>query len=344
MSPEQDNRERPPAEDTSEQGTYLTIVTMPWPWPPAKSTVLARALLQDGSVRLIAQPSGAIELELSDKSISRFTTCPIIVPFEHAAANIGASWKLPLVNIIVGTSIVFSTENPAIVPAHFAIPGTIPNDTEDFSAESSRAVAKRKSTLGGTHPKPQRRRRTNEEILAALRDELRQITDLLAHVERGEIHHLPGLASRLRLLIAEGDPMPLLQVCAAIVDRSLTVYVPPITKLAQRKIGNEELLSLATAINNTPIGVARNAADLDVWLESPATIIKGRLSNQRELIKQIGNTMGSHVDLDAHPSVDALRSLSSGIDGAEIDQLTHYLMSLARVSIKLAENISTQFK
>ncbi len=241
--------------------------------------------------------------------------------------------------MIVGTTIVFSTEDPNIVPTQAAITGVIPNDIEDFSLQNDRAVAKRISTLGGTHPKPRRRRRTKDEMFSALRDELNQISDLLDHIDRREIYHLPGLASRLRLLIAEGDPMPLLQTSAAFVNRPLTVYVPPIGKLDRREVGDIGLLSVALTVSTTPTGVARNAADLDVWLETLAARIDGRLSSQREMIKQIGNTIGSHVDLDAHPTIDALRKIKSGVEGAELEMLVGYLASLARVSKKLIADI-----
>jgi hypothetical protein len=98
-------------------------------------------------------------------------------------------------------------------------------------------------------------------------------------------------------------------------------------------------VSFAVAISPIPSTIARNAADLDIWLESWATRIEGRPSNQRELILQIANNIGSHVALDAHPTVDMLKSIKAGIEGAENDLLVNYLRSLARVSTKLIDDV-----
>jgi hypothetical protein len=91
-------------------------------------------------------------------------------------------------------------------------------------------------------------------------------------------------------------------------------------------------------IRPIPSTIARNAADIDVWLESWATSIEGRPSDQRELIQQIANNIGSHVALDAHPTVDMLKDIEAGIDGAEIELLANY-RSVARVSLKLIDDV-----
>ena len=76
---------------------------------------------------------------------------------------------------------------------------------------------------------------------------------------------------------------------------------------------------------------------LSLW----ATRIEGRASNQRELIQHIANNIGSHVDLDAHPTVDMLKSIKAGIEGAETELLVNYLLSLARISLKLINDVLT---
>jgi hypothetical protein len=98
-------------------------------------------------------------------------------------------------------------------------------------------------------------------------------------------------------------------------------------------------LSFAAVISPILSAVARNVADIDVWLESSATRIEGRPSDQRELIQQIANNIGSHVALDAHPTVDMLKDIKAGIDGAEIELLVNYLRSVARVSLKLIDDV-----
>ena len=317
---------------------------MPWPGPPHQRLIVYNGPIEGGDLTLSAEPDGTLKLTISGERRVEFVTCSIKVPFENAATFVAASWTLPQCNLVVGDQLAFSTESPDQVPSEIRIRGTIPNDRRDFSVENRDAVKKRADTLAGTQQKPHQRRRGKDEIFEALRNERVQLNDLIAHVERGENQYIPGLARLLRLLIADNTTIPLLQLSAAHVNRPLIVCVPPITKL-DRKLAADlhrafpVALSLAVAISPVPSAIARNTADLDFWLESWATRIEGRPSNQRELIQHIANNIGSHFALDAHPIVDILNSIQAGIEGAERDLLVNYLRSVARVSLKLIDDV-----
>jgi hypothetical protein len=329
------------APSSSQVGTVATIALMPWPWPPKQQLLFTRVAIIGGEMRLTGNADGTLTFSLEGQSTVTLTSCPIVVPSEFSAAPIIVTWNLPAITMGVGRTIVISTETTNTVPDQCVITGRIPNDIRDFSKESADAVKKRKGRLTGTHPKPNRRQKTNAELFDDLGNEVSQIRDLLQHVDDGKLYHLVGLSSRLRALVA--DVPSLLQTCAAVLDSPLTVYVPPIVRTRNRKEPNRETLSLAFAIGIHPTGVARNPADLDVWLDSDAARINGTISSQRELLAHIGNTVGSHVDRDVHPSIDALRQLRIGLDGQDLDSITRYIITVARVACHLSSTLLSEF-
>lgn len=225
-----------------------------------------------------------------------------------------------------------------MVQAECKITGRIPNDIKDFSEENRQALTKRKARLAGIQPKPKQRRSTNQEMFRSLRDERDQMVDILKLIEEGKLAHLKGLATRLRVLLAD-DPMALLQTCAAIVEAPLIVYVPPITRSDSCKITEPSVVTLALAISSTPNGVAQNPADIDVWLASDAMRMNGQIISQKELLYYVGSNIGAHVDRDIHPTVDTLRSLTSGMDGIEIELLLQYLKAVANVCLVLMADV-----
>jgi hypothetical protein len=326
------------AQASSQLGTWLSILLMPWPWPPETPICLVRMPLTDGHMTITAETSGSLKLTLDGSSQNNFVSCPIMAPGPFAAANVGVSWNLPSVNMLVGTTFVISTEQPSIVPAECKITGRVPNDLKDFSKENSQALTKRKARVAGIQRKPKHRRSTNQEMFRSLRDERDQIVDILKLMEEGKLAHLKGLSTRLRVLLAD-DPMALLQTCAAMVEAPLIVYVPPITRSDSRKITEPSMVTIALAISSTPNGVAQNPADIDVWLASDAIRMSGRIISQKELLYCVGSYIGAHVNRDIHPTVDTLRSLTAGMDGVEIELLLQYLKAVANVCLVLIAQV-----
>jgi hypothetical protein len=165
--------------------------------------------------------------------------------------------------------------------------------------------------------------------------------DLLKLLDGGGIHHAAGLAARLRLLVADGRPLPLLQLAAAEVDADLTVYAcarprePMSMQLAPESFVSFEVSGQPNAIYNNPI-------DLDAWLSLHAATANGRRYTHRETIKAIGNTAGAHIDRDIHPIVSVLRSTkSAAIGGEEYDLVVDYVRHLAIVALGLSQRILT---
>jgi hypothetical protein len=241
-------------------------------------------------------------------------------------------------NMIVGRTIVISTEDNSVVLSEATITSGIPKDVRDYSKQNAEAVSKRRDRFAGSQPRPGRRRASNDAAFEALRMELRQITDLLSLIDQGNVDHVPGILARLRMTIAEGDPMPLLQMCAAMVNRPLVVYVPPITT-STKPLRSANLESIVYAISSIPTQLTKNAADLDVWLDSRAAQLKEQVLSQRKLLEHLGNTIGAHYAIDVHPMADLLRSWKSGIDGVDLDFLIRYVCSVAHVISELIPQI-----
>ncbi len=83
------------------------------------------------------------------------------------------------------------------------------------------------------------------------------------------------------------------------------------------------------AISALPTPVTKNAADIDIWLDSRATQLDGRVFNQRELINKVASSAASHFDLQILPEADMLRAWKSGMGGVNLDFLTRYTIAVA---------------
>jgi hypothetical protein len=239
------------------------------------------------------------------------------------------------VNMVVGTSIVASIEAPEMVPNEVNIVNGVPSDRKDFTLLSAEYKSRREKKLSLSRSTPERRRVSLDETFDALQAEIDQFADLLNLIEQGRLHHSVGLSARIRLMVCSGRPLPLLQLCAASIEEDLTVYVPPITTDEGPDLPLDGI-SFALLASTSPSALAKNPADLDVWLASPASVVRGKHLSQKDLLAQIGNTIGAHFDRDADPSVDALRSLETG---AQLKPWIDYLCAVARMTIALASRL-----
>lgn len=186
---------------------------------------------------------------------------------------------------------------------------------------------------------PKRVKSTNPEIRAALEDEILQIQDLLNHLREEKFHHVKGLSSRLRMLIATGNPMPLFQLYAAIQDKPLIVYFDEVDDLTNfsREDGVASFNTLP--IQAEPVEEYIVPIDLDVWLDIPWGAFAGQVLTNRQAIKSIADTIGSHFDQDALPLVVALRGSKSEMHGVSTDSLLRYLGHVALTVLKLGESL-----
>ena len=154
-------------------------------------------------------------------------------------------------------------------------------------------------------------------------------------IRDGALHHGPGVAARLRLLVAQGNPLPLLQLCAADRDLPLPLYTDDNPSLS---VPFSPSTYIGFNLSSRPDDICRNPIDLDTLLDLKAASIADHDFTHRQVIKLVGNTVGSHVDRDILPLVASLRSQNSqGRTGLETDFLLQYIEHWAYAALDLSE-------
>jgi hypothetical protein len=287
---------------------------------------------------IFAEPNGCLSVQITTTvgRVFEFRTCPIVLDGK-TSTNLGISWELPrAINIIAGRTFVLSSEQPDLVPTEAYIRSGLPNDTRDFTKENDQALKKRNDTFAGSKAdkkqKPGRRDATFDELFDALRNAQQQFADLIVLVQQGKLHHVDGLLRLLRFTITDkkDKPLPLLQHCAAMVGLPLLIFAPPITA-TKIVIPMADVETFAWDISISATDLLKNAVDLDVWLESRAAQLDGRVLNQKELINNVANSIAAHLDVQVRPEVDALRNWKSGMSGVTLDSIVHYVVTVAGV-------------
>ena len=112
-------------------------------------------------------------------------------------------------------------EKYTILPANSAV------EVDDYSEKNKLAVLTRRDRLAGFHRIPGKKTIDEDYNFKKLEAETLQVRDLIALIQQGAQHHVSGLGTRIRLLIAIGTPMPLLQLCAALLSEPLIVFTVP---------------------------------------------------------------------------------------------------------------------
>ena len=186
-------------------------------------------------------------------------------------------------------------------------------------------------------PKPGTHAGGLDYLFRGLREEAAQLRDLLDLVQSGKRAHVRGLAARLRLLLHREGQVPVLPAAAAAKDAALIVYTNgnPNTQTPLAPA----LVMIGGALSAVPTPMCPNPIDLDVWLGLTAIEIGGKKLPNEKVLVDLGNTLGSHLDLNIQPSVVSLRANSVGIAGTLEDSLTRYITEVAGVVLVLCERL-----
>jgi hypothetical protein len=164
--------------------------------------------------------------------------------------------------------------------------------------------------------------------------------ELVEFVGEGRLYHLDGLLRLLRLTIADrtARPLSLLQHCAAITNSPLLVFAPPISA-NKKPLLMPGVQTLAFPISFVATDLLRNEVDLDVWLESRAAELEGRVLSQSELLNNIASSVAAHFDTQVREESDMLRSWRSEIAGVDSDFLAHYALAISSAVRDISEPI-----
>ena len=197
------------------------------PWPPSRFIPIITHDLKDGTLQVFANTSGQLVAEISDttgKTLQHVISCELIID-EPTAAIIRVEWKDGTLTLWSIDQIIGSSE--IILPPRFVLPKLNPTRYFDFASENEAKIKHRRSRYKGAEgapPKPNRIRSTDEQIFDSLKSQLRQLATLFPLIQRGKLEHIEGISNILRKTIATGDPLPILQLCAAILGAPLIVY------------------------------------------------------------------------------------------------------------------------
>ena len=324
------------------EGTILVGVSMQGPWPLSTPLTMAELKLTDGIAYLICDPSGSLRVKIhdsEDRPVLDVLTCPIDIP-QQMSAKIAFAWSLPDDWSLFINGKRAGSSNPSEIPERLLLEKRPPpQKREDFSRQNNLAVRRRHDRLAGWQPIPGRVKSTNLEIRAALEDEILQIQDLLGHLREGKLHHVKGLCRSLRMLIATGKPMPILQLYAATRDKPLIVYFDQVDNLTNFVREGGVVSFNVMPIQPEPVEDYPVPIDLNVWLENPWGAITGQILTNRQALKSIGDTIASHFDQDVLPLVVTLRTIKTEMHGIGIDFLLLYLGNVAVTVLKLGQSL-----
>lgn len=323
---------------STEKGTIFGTIGLPW---PPSERVLFEQVLQDGAVSLSQMRDGCLRFDVSlDESGSRMlldsgTTGPVI-PRTDNRVVVSAMWENSrIVDVRVNAKTMFSRKIEATIIQQLELDApTTSVGRADFTDKNDQAKVGRARQLASWRRDPSRTQEGPEYAFTALTGELMQVEDLLQHVRSGKKHHLPGLMARIRLLLI-GQPMGLLQMCAAFVDAELIAYTGPYpdTKLDFQVSG-----FISFNILPQPERVLDNPIDLDVWLRMRTAGVGERVYTNRDIIREIGNTIGSHLDLDVQDSVLLFRSSTVDVD-QPMDNITRYVLQVSETVLALGKQL-----
>ena len=317
-------------------------VSMPGPWPLSTPLTMTENKLTDGIAYLVCDPSGSLRIKVhdsEDRPVLDVLTCPIDIP-QPTWAKIVFAWSLPddWSIFIIGKHA--GSSDPSGIPERLLLEKRPPpKKREDFSRQNNLAVTRRHGRFVGWQPIPRRIKSSASDVRAALEDEIAQIQDLLDHLREGKLYHAKGLSSRLRMLIATGNPMPVLQLYAATRDKPLIVYTNEDRDFEEDLKSGVAASFAGLSIQPQPSEMYSVPIDLDVWLDAPWGVFGGKILTNRQTIKSIADTIGSHFDQDALPLVLALRTTKSELHGASADFVLLYLSHVALAVLELGRSL-----
>lgn len=322
------------------EGTLVLSLVLGPPWPLGKDAIVHSMRLVDGIVSVFFVADGSIGFEAKSDAghtIAKGRSCALEVESECDVA-IAIGWDDKGWSIVVNGTIVGGEGMEMATPLKVA--GRHQHPIRDLSSMNDRAFDRRRDVLAGSKPLPERVRTGEDAVIHALKTEVLQLRDLTAALRDRKHYMIPAIASRLRMLIVTGRPLPLLQMYAALRGLPLIVYTYPEQGTVNDFTANVEAggIGISFSLSSTPSYGMINPLDLDVWLDLPGGSHDGRQLSNRDILKQIGDTIGSHFEKDMKPVVAGLRAMSTGMKGWEADHLANLIDQVATAILDLAED------
>ncbi len=327
-----------------DQGTYVFEFLSSTEWPPKRNFEIQRIDFDVGTFVATATREGKICLKVIRKidGLKIEARTPQLNFANTKRTKIAFSWEFPSEWNLALKGLLISN-NDQSVPENWTVQAISSGAECDFSAQNELAFRKRRDTLAGWQTPPGRIAATSEEFLSALREEQQQIDDLLDFLRAGSLHHYKGLASRLRLTIADGRPLPLLQACAAIKNRRLLVYDSGHHLSEQFAVGTVKEKS-NSQITVPTIELERHEKwpiqiDLDVWLDCRWGKVNQLDLTNRQVLKELGNLVGSHFDPGLKPIVNWMTRATTDSRGIRATLAQIYVGQLGWITSGLIRQV-----
>lgn len=220
------------------------------------------------------------------------------------------------------------------IPAVVVIERPPPMALKDFSLDNATQIKARRERVLSWGAYPGKKRGNTDFVLKGVETALKQLRDFLAAIQGGSYHHVESLIGLLRMLIAQGQPLPLLQLAAGLVDLPLIVYgeASPPTKGPDGSIYccGGSCFPIADEIHPNPV-------DLDVWLNQFWGHLDGQSRTHKEVLNDLGNTRGAHFSWDIHKAETVLRAIQTGFGGKREELIAGYLLPIGRSVLGLCE-------
>jgi hypothetical protein len=330
------------AQETSFSGS-LFMVLGPYPsWPAVQEEKLCKKDMDNGILEVYATPNSTIRFALQSKNGDsiELETCQIVSGPQISRFILAASWEDSKVNLHINGHHVASTDQAVVTENSIEWFATATETREprefifiDVSNSNEECKLKRQSEVSSLTTRAGRIPASSDQSYVDLSNALKQLTDQMVAIRRGESYQDTALATRLRALICRPPSKshrPLLQRCAGQLDLPLILYcIPPLLPQYWNPYLAEELpISLAISINFSPAKIIETQVpmDIDVWLEQQAARGQARHYTNDEVIRAFADTEGAHYDIGIEPLVYMLKRISAGTD--ELTLLHDYFLAV----------------
>lgn len=317
-------------------GTLVVEIVLPHPWPLSEKAIFSEYQFVGGRIEVASASSGGLMFTLYEDAdepniVDRVETSPLL-PSGGRRAKVACAWSGGKIEAVACQSLfIFSHDGSVPVVPFVEVATPSEKASIDFSAENEAERVRRRSKLESWTERSGRHQGNLQYLLEALDDERKQLADLVQLVLEGRQHHFPGISSRIRLLVYN-RPFGLLQHVAALLDAPLIVYTTanPITGDVEEP---EYRFSVSAAARQ--IDVYTNPIDLVVWLGTPALTAGGKTLSVVEVVKAIGDKIGSHRDVDIDPNVAVMMRRKS-VAGDRYNDIAEFLIHMARLLIDVS--------
>jgi hypothetical protein len=325
--------------------TFLYVWTLPAPWPPGRPNVHRQHL---GAAELevyVGTDEGRISAILWERNgnnrmaIAEGKSRPILASGREIVIVSVKSERGKIEFRLNGQCVTYLNsldDEPVMVQSNG---GGQSSPFLRFAEKNRKQLARRAGTFKNLIEKKDKASR--KHMFSSLAEEAQILRNCLEGLERGETFHIRTISSRLRLLLVKQGQVPLLQACAALKKLPITVYCPP---YPDQPLPFREGLMVSITLDPlraNPEPPYTTPVDVDLWLSFNALLLGDINITNHELISDIGNTIGSHLDPKPIPAVVSLRSGRIGSIEMTLDKLQIYFMNIAKAIQPVCEFVAS---